>query len=292
MVQMPRIPNGWLDSDDSLNGLSIAPAKTMIGPEGPSYTGIGDGIFGGLDNGALDAFRQMHALHDGGEGGAPDIGDGTPAVRSVEAPDISPAPLNPDDSAFRMPGQALGGPPVTGVAGLSDLFPEDAKVRMTASDKLRNYLTHREVYKPVAYNDNPQHPEHGTATIGYGHTQDVGALSARYPGGIPLHPIGQFIFDADLEPAERAVRENLKVPVSQNQYDALVDFAFNAGVGALKSSPMLNYLNSGDADAAADAFAKSRITQKGAPVRGLMNRRADETDMFRTGNSADRYSRR
>jgi GH24 family phage-related lysozyme (muramidase) len=245
-----------------------------------------------MDKGTLDAFRQMQA--QGSSGGGPetsDMSDEAMASRSVQAPNISPARLNPGDSVFQMPGYTSD-VPARSWSGLSDIFSEDAKIRMTASDKLREYLTGREKYRQNAYNDNPQHPERGTMTVGYGHTGNVDAIFAHYPGGVPLHPSGRFMFDTDLEPAERAVREKLRIPVSQNQYDALVDYAFNAGVGALRSSPMLGYVNAGDFDKAADAFAGSRITQKGLRSKGLENRRADEADMFTTGNLIDRYSKR
>jgi len=61
MVQLPRIPDGWLDGDDDQSRLSGAAARTMIGQERPAYIGIEDGVLGGVDRGTLDVFRQMHA---------------------------------------------------------------------------------------------------------------------------------------------------------------------------------------------------------------------------------------
>ena len=55
---------------------------------------------------------------------------------------------------------------------------------------------------------------------------------------------------------------------------------------------MLGHLNGNDATSAAEDFGTTRITQKGLPSRGLENRRADETDMFQTGDSVNKYGPR
>jgi lysozyme len=51
--------------------------------------------------------------------------------------------------------------------------------------------------------------------------------------------------------AELAITRLVKVPLTQGQFDALVDFAFNLGSGRLASSTLLSYLNAGKYDAAA-----------------------------------------
>jgi lysozyme len=51
--------------------------------------------------------------------------------------------------------------------------------------------------------------------------------------------------------AEAAVARLVKVPLTQGQFDALVDFVFNLGAGRLATSTLLRYLNEGKYDAAA-----------------------------------------
>jgi lysozyme len=182
----------------------------------------------------------------------------------------NPFPVDPNDPAFQPPPIKME--PAT----------------MTASDKLKDYLRAREAYEKHVYNDNPKHPESGTRTIGYGHTRNVDAIASQYPQGLP-EPVARSILDADLAPVEEAVRNHLKVPVTQGQFDALVDYGFNAGPGALVASPMLRHLNGDDAASAAKDFGTERVTQKGVPSRGLQNRRADETAMFQSGDAMNKY---
>jgi len=200
-------------------------------------------------------------------------GDDLSGGQAVPGAGPNSFPVDPNDPAFQPPPLEMD--PST----------------MGASDKLKDYLRAREVYKDHIYNDNPQHPENGTRTIGYGHTGNVDAIASRYPQGLPRE-VAQSILDADMAPAEQIVRKHLKVPVTQGQFDALVDYAFNAGPGVFLSSPMLSHLNGGDAASAAKDFGTARITQKGVLVRGLQNRRADETGMFQTDDAVNKYGPR
>jgi lysozyme len=87
----------------------------------------------------------------------------------------------------------------------------------------------------------------GFGTIGFGHRLGP---SEYYPTGITL-PQGESILDRDIAIAEAAVVRLVKVPLTQGQFDALVDFVFNLGAGRLASSTLLTYLNAGNTDAAA-----------------------------------------
>ncbi|WP_109486404.1 lysozyme [Occallatibacter savannae] len=87
----------------------------------------------------------------------------------------------------------------------------------------------------------------GFRTIGYGHRL-TGAES--YPAGITMAQ-AESILAADVAIAEGAVSRLVRVPLSQGQFDALVDFVFNLGAGRLASSTLLRYLNSGRYDDAA-----------------------------------------
>ena len=87
----------------------------------------------------------------------------------------------------------------------------------------------------------------GFRTIGFGHR--LSPLE-NYANGITMDQ-GESILKADIATAEAAVERLVKVPVTQGQFDALVDFVFNLGAGRLASSTMLAYLNAGRQDAAA-----------------------------------------
>ena len=84
---------------------------------------------------------------------------------------------------------------------------------------------------------------------------------------------------ADLIRAEHAVNTLVTVPLSQGEYDSLVDFCYNAGTGAFASSTMLKLLNSGDYTDAANEFEKWDHAS-GKVVAGLLRRRLAEKEEF------------
>ena len=89
----------------------------------------------------------------------------------------------------------------------------------------------------------------------------------------------------DIAEAARAVDELVhpKYPLTQHQKAALVSFVFNVGRGNFQNSTMLRLLNTNQIDAAAQQFA--RWNQAGGKVlRGLVNRRAYEKQMFLTAD--------
>lgn len=87
---------------------------------------------------------------------------------------------------------------------------------------------------------------------------------------------------SDTEVALRAVQRAVKVPVTQEQFDALVSFTFNVGEGNLAKSTLLRKLNSGDCRGAGAEFPKW-VYARGVKLRGLERRRAAERVMFDTG---------
>jgi lysozyme len=83
----------------------------------------------------------------------------------------------------------------------------------------------------------------------------------------------------DLEKFESAVSRNVKVALTQNQFDALVSFTYNLGEGNLRSSTLLKLLNVGDYNGAAAQFLRWD-KQAGKPLPGLTKRRHQESLLF------------
>jgi|ERR1035437_1003961 lysozyme len=76
-----------------------------------------------------------------------------------------------------------------------------------------------------------------------------------------------------------SVNKMVAVPINQNQFDALVSFAYNLGVGALHGSTLLKLLNAGDTSGAAEQFL---VWDKanGQVSAGLLRRRQAERSLF------------
>jgi lysozyme len=114
----------------------------------------------------------------------------------------------------------------------------------------------------------------GICTIGYGHTSAAGSPLVN-DGMVITQKDAEDILRADLVKYEKAVADLVKVDLSQNQFDVLVDFAYNAGVGNLKSSTLLKKVNAGNLDAVPDELMK--WTKGGGKVlTGLVRRRQAE----------------
>lgn len=84
----------------------------------------------------------------------------------------------------------------------------------------------------------------------------------------------------DLLRFENGLRRLLpSVPLKQNQFDALVSFSFNLGLGTLQRSTVRSALLRGDEETAIDVLLKYRRAG-GKILRGLERRRAAEADLF------------
>jgi lysozyme len=115
----------------------------------------------------------------------------------------------------------------------------------------------------------------GILTIGVGHTANVFENETITP-----QEADEFLA-IDLHNAERAILNNVKVPLNQNQFDALSSFIFNIGGGAFSKSTLLKLLNQGDYLGAASQFLAWDMAG-GQEQKGLKNRRYAERDLFMT----------
>jgi len=125
----------------------------------------------------------------------------------------------------------------------------------------------------------------GVPTIGWGNIKSVTSADVRASKTITRDE-AERLFEADLDEAERGVRDNVLVSLSQNQFDALVDFVFNCGVGNFKSSTLLTRLNAGLYDEVPIQLmrwtkGRDRKTNKMVELPGLVTRRKWEVDLWR-----------
>lgn len=136
-----------------------------------------------------------------------------------------------------------------------------------------NLIKGHEGLRLKAYKPTP----HDVWTIGWGHTKGV------YQGMEISMEIAQDYFEQDVKWAVDAVNREVKVGLTQNQFDALVSFAFNVGETNFKRSTLLKKLNAGDYHGAAAEFPKwnkQRQNGKMVVLRGLVKRRNEEMELF------------
>lgn len=139
---------------------------------------------------------------------------------------------------------------------------------MQTSDAGRAAIMEREGCKLTAYLDGG-----GVPTIGVGHTKGVKL------GDTCTVKQAMLWLTEDAREAEQAVNQLVKVPLNQNQFDALVSFTFNLGAGALERSTLLKYLNAGNYSAASGQF-KLWDMVAGKPCEGVLRRRLSEAEQF------------
>lgn len=123
----------------------------------------------------------------------------------------------------------------------------------------------------VAYQDSV-----GVWTIGSGHTKGVteGMTCTRDQADTWLLE--------DVAEAEAAVNRLVKIALSQEEFDALVDFVFNLGAANFAASTLLKKLNARDIQGAIDEFVKWDRAG-GVEVAGLLRRRKAEAALFTLG---------
>lgn len=136
------------------------------------------------------------------------------------------------------------------------------------------------------FSASPYFDFHGYS-IGYGHLDikldEFNALSDEDKAAYLAKTISEedataLLLD-DVEWAADSVRDLVSVPVTQNQFDALVSLVFNIGRGAFAGSTLLRLLNASDYEGAAAQFA--RWNRAGGSVHpGLVARREHETEQF------------
>lgn len=113
----------------------------------------------------------------------------------------------------------------------------------------------------------------GVLTIGYGHTGDVKA------GQVISQGFAEELLKADLTKFERNVTKYTPFAMNQNQFDALVSFAFNCGVGNLKK------LVSGRTPAQVAKKIPEYNKAGGRVLAGLTRRRQAEKVLFLSGGN-------
>ena len=141
-------------------------------------------------------------------------------------------------------------------------------ILMNLGYKGKDLLKFFEGCELVAYQDSV-----GVWTIGYGHTKGV------TPGMTITQEEAEQMLESELAEYEGYVEKYVTVPLTQNQFDALVVWVYNLGPTNFRNSTLLKELNSGNYNAAGTEI--KRWNKAGGKVlAGLVKRREAEAELF------------
>ncbi len=142
------------------------------------------------------------------------------------------------------------------------------KNKMIISEICLEKLKEFEGFRSEAYLDAA-----GVPTVGYGHTKNV-----KLGDHITEYCAREYLLQ-DLYETEQAVNA-LNVAKTPGQFDALVSFAYNLGIGHLKSSTLLKVIREGGSKLQITREFKRWVYAGGKPMRGLVLRREWEAKRF------------
>ena len=159
------------------------------------------------------------------------------------------------------------------------------KEKMDMSPHGIHLLASEESVRYWVYDDHdgkPVKPGHilmGRATFGIGHLVLPGESFPYFPNKASQELVEE-VFHKDLRGTVSLVNDAVKVPLNQNQFDALCMIAFNLGGPQFRGSTFLRLLNQGRYDLTDDHFLDWRYDDHRKPV--LLARRKREAALFNT----------
>ena len=143
---------------------------------------------------------------------------------------------------------------------------------MKPTENLIQMIKKNEGFSP-RITDDVGHP-----MIGYGCNLSV-AEAKKYEGQTISEVEAVSLLLSRLTPVVDLVNKIVKVPLTQNQFDALCDLVYNIGSGAFSKSTLLKKLNGKDYAGAASEFVKWNMAG-GKVLSGLTKRREEEKKLF------------
>jgi lysozyme len=145
---------------------------------------------------------------------------------------------------------------------------------MIISNKLRELVKHFEGCKLTSYVCSAGHN-----TIGYGNTFYENGIKVK-PGDKITQQRAEELLDVILIKFVQQTNELIKSNVNQNQRDALTDFAYNCGIGNLRSSTLLKLVNANPNDPEIRAQFMRWNKGGGKVLNGLTRRREAEANLY------------
>lgn len=137
------------------------------------------------------------------------------------------------------------------------------------------------IKKYEGFSAKPYKCSAGVPTIGYGSTFYLNGNKVTMKDSPISEEVALSILFSVVEDFSKKVEKLLKVSVNQNQFDALVDFAYNLGIGNLQKSTLLKLINNKDFVGASKQF-KLWNKANGKALNGLTKRRKEEEELFQS----------
>ena len=141
---------------------------------------------------------------------------------------------------------------------------------MTTSDLGIELIKKHEGFRSKAYRCSAN-----VLTIGFGHTLNVKSTD------VITKEQGEYFLRQDVEHAEREVNKH-NLNINQNQFDALVSFVFNLGVGNFARSTLLKRVKAYPNDITIRREFARWVYAGGKILPGLVTRRKEEADLYFT----------
>lgn len=195
-----------------------------------------------------------------------------PATPMAEKPaPVTPAPAQPPapppEPASPQPAPPPEAAPTPAPAPQASNGERRAASAWTTNDAGLQLIRESEGLRLTAYNNG------GQWLIGYGHADGV------TQGMTITKDEAEAYLRQDVRTCEHFVGQLVTVPVTQNEFSAMVSFCYNVGHGNFQKSSILSKLNAGDRQGAADAFLLW-VKAGGKEVPHLVTRRQAERALF------------
>ena len=117
-------------------------------------------------------------------------------------------------------------------------------------------------------------------TIGYGATYYPNGQKVKLSDPAIDEKHASILLEAMLVPYEKAVDSFCRDDINQNQFDALVSFAYNLGTSALKNSTLLKKVNKNPNDKSIALEFNKWVNAGGKKLEGLVKRRTEESKLY------------
>lgn len=218
-----------------------------------------------LQQAVAQTVREVFVPHFIGEPRAPEAATSAPVGSGASPFTGGPRPATSTGSGL---GEGQGIPTGRPAATPEPSGPPSPIESLSSGPQVFEMVRGEEGFRAQAYQDSG-----GVWTVGYGQTgPNVG------PDTVVTREQAEQMLAQHVAGVETEIKRSVKVPLTQNQYDALVSLVYNIGEGAFRRSNVLKHINSGNLVAAANAFLEHH--EGGGQDNLLLPRRQRERALF------------